>query len=313
MNLKFFYVCLICCIISGCSPKEDPSLIAKRLLSIGCSNQVLANMVSLIAGDRAHVFVLGDSGIHGKLDLKGTDSSDVIVVLGDGCEPEFKSIKKSYKTKLLAVLDTVDDKLIREDAIQAGIRDCHFWFDDRLILPVSNEIKERLVSFDPYNKAYYESNKTAFELDVKASFSKFRTLLNHVPKSQRVIVTTHDGFSYFGDRFSFETYGLWSSDEKSVTDRDVSRLADFIVRRWVRYVFVEYPLNDAFMDKLNVSVNEKGWQIEVRPIFIHDLQMGTTSNISLLDAIEGDVNQFRKLLGSDLDAMTIDDYLSSFD
>lgn len=311
-----FRICclfLICCTLSGCSFKEDPSLIAKRVLSIGCSNQVLANMVSLIAGNRAHVFVFENSGIHEKLDLKGADSADFLVFLGDGCEPEFKSIKKSYKTKLISVLDSVDNKLIKKDSIEAGAKDCHFWFDDRLIIPVTDVIERRLSSFDTQNKDYYRSNKESFDSVVKASFVKFKTLLNHVPKSQRVLVTSHDGFSYFGDRFSFETYGLWISDNKNVTDRDISRLADFIVRRWVRYVFVEYPLNDSFVEKLSASVNEKGWQVEVQPIFIHDLQMGSTSNMSLLEAVESDVQRFRKLLGSDLDAMTIDDYLSSFD
>jgi len=313
MNFRIFYLILICFLLSGCSSKEDPLLIAKRTLSIGCSNDVLANIVSVIAGDRATVFVFGNSKIHDELDLKGADTSDFLVVLGEGCEPEFKSIKKSYKTKLIAVLDTVDNKLIRNDAIQAGLKDCHFWFDDRLILPISEEIENRLVSLDPQSKDYYSANRASFDSDVVASFLKFKTLLNHVPKSQRVLVTTHEGFSYFGDKFSFETYGLWVSDEKSVTDRDISRLADFIIRRWVRYVFVEYPVGDIFIEKLNTSINEKGWQVDIYPIFIHDLQRGTSANISLLEALEGNVRQFRKLLGSELDVMTIDDYLSSFD
>jgi ABC-type Zn uptake system ZnuABC Zn-binding protein ZnuA len=299
MSFKVVYVFLISFLLVSCSSKEDPDLIASRQLSIVCSNHVLADLVRQIAGDRA--LVVGNSHLHEQSDLKNAKQADLLVVLGEGCESGYKSIYKSYKSKLLPVLDSIDRKLIKDDAIQAGNKDCHFWFDDRLIVPVIDVI------------AYYESNKTSFSADVVTSFSKFQTLLNHVPKSQRLIVGTHDGFAYFGDRFSFETYGLWVSDDKYVTDRDISRLADFLVRRWVRYVFVESPLEDVFVTKLNESILEKGWEITIQPIFIHDFQSVSTSNISLLDAVEFDVKHFRKMLGSDLDAMTIDDYLSTFD
>jgi manganese/zinc/iron transport system substrate-binding protein len=311
MSFKVVYVFLISFLLVSCSSKEDPDLIASRQLSIVCSNHVLADLVRQIAGDRA--LVVGNSHLHEQSDLKNAKQADLLVVLGEGCESGYKSIYKSYKSKLLPVLDSIDRKLIKDDAIQAGNKDCHFWFDDRLIVPVIDVIADELSSLDPTYKTYYESNKTSFSADVVTSFSKFQTLLNHVPKSQRLIVGTHDGFAYFGDRFSFETYGLWVSDDKYVTDRDISRLADFLVRRWVRYVFVESPLEDVFVTKLNESILEKGWEITIQPIFIHDFQSVSTSNISLLDAVEFDVKHFRKMLGSDLDAMTIDDYLSTFD
>jgi manganese/zinc/iron transport system substrate-binding protein len=313
MKFKIYFLFIAALFLFGCTSQEDPSLVAGRVLSVGCSNQILADIVSEIAGNRAHVFVFGDQAFHGNINSQEIKKADFLVLLGDGCESEFKQIKKSYKSKIIPVLDSLNANLIKEDEIQAGRKDCHFWFDDRLIDAVSKTIEAKFASFDPHNQSYYTSNRASFSSEVTNSFSKFKTLLNHVPKSQRVLVTTHNGFAYFGDRFSFETYGLWVSDEKGVTDRDISRLSDFVVRRWVRYVFVEYPLEDAFIDKLNLSVQEKGWEVTIHPVFIHDLQFGTTSNISLLDGVEKNVRQFRQLLGSDLDAMTIDDYLSSFD
>ncbi len=311
MNFKIIYF-LIALLLVGCSVKEDPEKVAKRVITVACANQVLADMVSKIAGDRATVFVFGDDNIHAKADFKKLKTADFVVILGEDCEVEFEEIKKRSSKKLLPVLDKIDPSLLKKDSIDPARTDCHFWFDDRLIVPVSEVISDKFSSFDPHHEAFYAQNTASFNMEVKASFLKFKSLLTHVPKSQRILVTTHDGFVYFGDLFSFETYGLWVSDEKVVHDRDISRLADFIVRRWVRYVFVEDP-KDKFAEKLKLSVQEKGWEVEVHPIFIHNLALGTTASLSLLDALEGNVRQFRKLLGSDLDAMTIDDYLSSFD
>jgi manganese/zinc/iron transport system substrate-binding protein len=309
MNLRIFCF-LICLVISGCSAKEDPSSIAKRQLSIGCSNQILADMVSKIAGGRATVFVFGNSKFHEKSDLKQIKSSDFLVILGKGCESDFESIEDSFLDKIVPVLDSIEGSLVKKDSLQPANRDCHFWFDDRLIVPVSEVILDKLASFDSQNAALYTENTASFNLQIKEAFVKFKMLLTHVPKSQRILVSTHDGFAYFGDVFSFETYGLWVSDEGSVTDRDMSRLVDFIVRRWVRHVFVEYPLEDKFVKKLTLSIQEKGWEVEIHPIFIHDLGFETESKLSLLEALEINIQKFRKLLGSDLDAMTIDAYLS---
>ena len=296
--------------MGGCFSKEDSSSIAKRQLSIGCSNQILADMVATIAGDRAIVFVFGSSKFHEQSDLEKIKSSDFLFVLGEGCESNFESIEGSFSDKTVPILDAIDPSLIKKDAWQPSRRDCHVWFDDRLILPIAEVISDKLASFDSQNETFYTENTASFNLQIKEAFVKFKTLLNHVPKSQRILVSTHDGFAYFGDLFSFETYGLWVSDEGSVTDRDISRLADFIVRRWVRHVFVEYPLEDKFVKKLTLSIQEKGWEVEVHPIFIHDLGLETESKLSLLEALEGNIQKFRKLLGSDLDVMTIDAYLS---
>ncbi len=309
MNFRIFCF-LLCFMTIGCSSKEDPASIANRQLSIACSNQILADMVSKIAGDRADVFVFGGSGFHEKSDLKKIKASDFVIVLGEGCESDFEAIETSFSKKVIPVLDVIDSHLIKKDDLKAGNKDCHFWFDDRLILPISGVISGKLASFDPRNSTSYKDNAASFNIQIKESFVKFDDLLMHVPKSQRILVTTHDGFVYFGNRFSFETYGLWISDEGSVTDRDVSRLADFIVRRWVRHVFVEYPLEDKFVKKLTLSVQEKGWEVEIHPIFIHELGFDTESRASLLESLETNIRQFRKLLGSDLDAMTIDAYLS---
>lgn len=311
------YVCFLLFCFSlflfGCSGKEDPEVVAKRKISVACSNQILADFVAKIGGDRVRPFVLSTHTFHEDWSQKRVPEADLYVVLGEGCEPSFKDLKKSYKSRVVPVLDKIDQELIREDSLNSGQRDCHFWFSDRVIMPVGEVIASSLSSFDPYHKKDYQQRYGMFKGEITKAFQKFDSVLAHVPKSQRILVTTHDGLQYFGERFSFETYGLWSDSHQKVSDRDVVRLADFIVKKWVRYVFVEYPEDDKWASLLVNAVSDRGWQVEVQPIFIHDLGEETVSKNLFLDVLDGNVSLFRKLLGSDLDAMTIDDYLSSFD
>ena len=97
----------------------------------------------------------------------------------------------------------------------------------------------------------YKHNKAEYEQKVKAQVAM-------VPKEARVLITSHDAFSYFGRAYGFEVLGVQGISTVSEAGlADVAKMVDLIKQRSVKAVFVESSVPPATIERISADSGAK--------------------------------------------------------
>ncbi|MCL4162687.1 UNVERIFIED_CONTAM: hypothetical protein GTU68_033687, partial [Idotea baltica] len=110
---------------------------------------------------------------------------------------------------------------------------------------VAGTIKNHLANFDPANRAYYEERLAAYQVTLKELHEYAQKSLASIPKSQRVLVTAHDAFSYLGRAYHLEVRGIQGiSTESEAGLQEINALVSYLVDNKIPAVFVESSVSD---------------------------------------------------------------------
>lgn len=86
--------------------------------------------------------------------------------------------------------------------------------------------------------------------------------MSGVPEEQRVLVTAHDAFGYFGRMFDIEVVGLQGlSTEDEVGLSDIQDTVDLLIEKQVPAVFVESSINQNSIKAVIEGASEKGLDV----------------------------------------------------
>ena len=89
-----------------------------------------------------------------------------------------------------------------------------------------------LKEHDPENSQAYEKNLEEYLIQLEELNQNSLEKMNSIPQEQRVLVTAHDAFQYFGHAYGFEELAIqgWSTDSEAGI-REIQNLADEISKR----------------------------------------------------------------------------------
>jgi ABC-type Zn uptake system ZnuABC Zn-binding protein ZnuA/ABC-type Mn2+/Zn2+ transport system permease subunit len=124
--------------------------------------------------------------------------------------------------------------------------DPHWWHDPRNVEAAVREIEATLIAADPSGKAEFEANAAAYEKQLKALDAGIAACVDSVPAAQRKLVTDHDAFNYFANRYGIEVVGAVipsQTTQAQPSAKDLSELAETIEREDVEAVFPESSLS----------------------------------------------------------------------
>ena len=110
-----------------------------------------------------------------------------------------------------------------------GAFDPHVWMDVSLWRRVSTAVADALIAMDPTHAETYLANAEAYQAGLTDLDAWVREQTATVPDGQRVLVTAHDAFNYFGQAYDFEVRGLQGlSTATEAGTADVRDLAAFL-------------------------------------------------------------------------------------
>ncbi|MFN7139061.1 MAG: metal ABC transporter solute-binding protein, Zn/Mn family, partial [Limisphaerales bacterium] len=79
-----------------------------------------------------------------------------------------------------------------------------------------------------------------------------------VPSEQRILITSHDAFNYFGRAYGFQVVGLQGiSTVTEVGIADMARMSDFIKAKKVKAIFVESSVPHNTIDRVSKDAGVK--------------------------------------------------------
>ena len=124
--------------------------------------------------------------------------------------------------------------------------DPHWWHDPRNVAAVVAGIENALVVADPSRKGELIGNADAYLAEVKALDAGIARCIESVPAPQRKLVTDHDAFAYFANRYGIEVVGTVipsQTTQAQASAKDLSELAQTIEAEGVKAVFPESSLS----------------------------------------------------------------------
>ena len=88
--------------------------------------------------------------------------------------------------------------------------------------------------------------------------------MSRIPKDQRVLVTAHDAFGYFGRMFEIEVVGLQGlSTEDEVGLSDIQSTVDLLLEKQVPAVFVESSINQNSIQAVIEGATKAGLNVKL--------------------------------------------------
>lgn len=255
-------------LLFGCSAETEGE---KEGIVVATTGQI-ADAIKEISGDHLQVSALMGPGVDPHLykatqsDLSKLDKAEVIFYNGLHLEGQMLEIfEQMAKDKtVLAVGETLDEKQLLASDTDAMLHDPHIWFDVELWKGVVKAISTQLQEEYPEFKADFQTNEAAYlkKLDDLQSYAEKR--VNEIPQQQRILVTAHDAFNYFGRSQGFEVRGLQGlSTDSEYGVKDVQEMVDFLVENKIKALFIESSVSDKAMKAVIEGAKEKGHDIVI--------------------------------------------------
>lgn len=258
--------------LSGCTPAASTNTTGGKL-NIVATTTMIADITRVIGGDDVEVNGLMGPGIDPHLyqasagDVTLMQKADVVIYNGLHLEGKMGEIFESLSSQGSAVIcieDGIDRRVLLISADDENVYDPHIWFDVSIWKSASEIVAQGLIDIDPDNEQAYKGNLENYlkELDELDKYIKDRVA--ELPEGQRVLVTAHDAFSYFGNAYGFEVKGLQGiSTEAEAGTGDVSSLAAFIADRQIKAIFIESSVPPKTIEALRDAVKAKGFDVSI--------------------------------------------------
>ena len=138
------------------------------------------------------------------------------------------------------------------------------WFDVSLWRQTIPVVRDALIEHDPAHVEDYRKNAAAYEAELDKLHEECKAALAGVPESQRVMITAHDAFEYFGRAYGVEVHGIQGiSTESEASVSEVNRLVELLVSRKVKAVFVETSVSERNINSLLEGCRAKGHEVKI--------------------------------------------------
>ena len=246
---------------------------AEGQLTIVCTVGMVGDIVQAVAGDRARVSSLMGEGVDPHLykptrtDIGRLMAADVVFYNGlllEGKMSDALIRAASAGRKVYPVTELLDEQYLLEPEEFAGHFDPHVWMDPVAWRSAVELVRDKLSAADPQGAAQYRENAARYLESVDLLDKYCRESLARVPKDQRVLVTAHDAFNYFGRRYGFEVVGIQGiSTESEAGVRDIERIVDLLVTRKIGAVFVESTVSDRNVRALIAGAAARGHTVAI--------------------------------------------------
>jgi manganese/zinc/iron transport system substrate-binding protein len=264
-------ILLTLCILlwMGCTNEAKKTTTTGGKIYIVTTTGMLADAVQHAAGEYATVEALMGPGVDPHLykatgsDLSKLNKADLIFYNGLHLEGKMTEVmaKLGQKKPVIAL----GDKLPPERLINHGAaHDPHIWFDVSLWAEILPLITDELVAYDDAHGQAYAENSIKYQKELLELDTWVKEQLNNIPPNQRILVTAHDAFEYFGKAYGMEVRGLQGISTVSEYGlKDVTDVVDMLVSRKINAVFVESSVSDKALKAVVQGAADQGHTVKI--------------------------------------------------
>ncbi len=240
-----------------------------------CTTGPVAELARHVGGDRVRVEALMGAGVDPHLyqalpaDMSRLNAADVVFYNGMHLEGRMADLlgQLGRRKPAFAVTDVLRERHAERLRPVQGTEqdfDPHVWFDVALWASCADFVAEKLADVDPEHAAEYHDNAARYRAELRELDRWCRERLATIAKEQRVLVTAHDAFGYFGAAYDVEVHGIQGMSTTDEADlASVNRLVALLVTRRIQAVFVETSVAERNIRALVEACAARGHRIRI--------------------------------------------------
>ncbi|NUH65392.1 zinc ABC transporter substrate-binding protein [Sulfitobacter sp. S0837] len=285
---------------------------ATERLKVIATTGMIGDAARRVGGDLVEVRALMGSGVdpHGyrqtRSDIVALTRADLVLWHGLYLEAQMERFFEDLRRKraVVAVAEALPKDALLSHPDYEGRYDPHVWMDPTAWIGVVDEVTRALTEALPTGAETFAQNAETYRAELKQLAAYAADTLSQVPEDQRVLVTAHDAFSYFGRAFGFEVIGIQgiSTNSEAGLNR-ISALVDELVTRKIGAVFVETSVSDRNMRALVEGAAAQGHSVQIGGSLYSDA-MGApdTYEGTYIGMIDHNVTTIARALGAPVPA-----------
>lgn len=255
----------------GSGDNTDGDL-SQRRIKIVATTGMITDLVENVGAERVNVTGLMGPGVDPHLykasegDVSRMANADIIFYNGLHLEGAMAELfeKMQSRKRTVAVTNGISKKSLLSPSEYEGSHDPHVWFDVGMWMQTIPLVRDVLIEVDPEHEQAYISNAENYGSELQKLHEYVKARAEKVPEGQRVLITAHDAFNYFGRAYGFEVKGLQGiSTASEAGTADVRELADFIAERKIPAIFVETSVPKRNIEAVQAAVKSRGFEVNI--------------------------------------------------
>ncbi len=200
--------------LTACQTTTPKSTVAQlpRVLVV---ESFLADISRNVAGDRLVVDSLIPNGMDPHTfeptpqDVVKIANSPIFIVNGAGLESWLaRTLANSGKPVIVIVASTgiTPRKPASGELVDEPI-DPHFWLDPLSVVKYVENIRDGLCQAEPAGCTTYQKNADRYITELEQLNSWIKDQVAQIPPGRRLLITNHESFGYYADRYGFKVVG----------------------------------------------------------------------------------------------------------
>ena len=264
-------VCAVAAMLAAFLPGIEADASGEPPMAVATIGMV-ADVAGEVAGPCARIEALIGPGIDPHLyqasasDVRLFQEADAIFYSGYSLEGQLGDVleRLAERTPTVAVSPTAIDPahLITVQDIY-GI-DPHLWMDASLWGAIAPVIATTLAELVPHCGTELEQRAADYQQQLLALHDWIADSIASIPETQRILVTAHDAFAYYGRAYGIEVAGVQGiSTESEAGVADIREMVDIVVEREVPAIFIESTINPRTIQAVIDGAAERGQEIVI--------------------------------------------------
>jgi ABC-type Zn uptake system ZnuABC Zn-binding protein ZnuA len=216
------HIFFIAVALASCSGGAAPDILT--------TTTILADVTRNVVGDRftAESLVPAGSDPHSyqpvPQDATKINGSKVLVIHGADYEGFLQPLLENAGGKEHLIDASTGLRLLTDEA---GT-DPHLWLDPNNVIAYTDNIREGLMQFDPDGAEIYDANASAYIDQLTELDAWINGQVAQIEPGRRVLVTNHESFGYFAERYGFTVVGAIIPSFSSDSSPSAQQMADLI-------------------------------------------------------------------------------------
>ena len=234
-----------------------------------CTTTMIADLAQRLAGDDAQVLGIMKTGEDPHVyDVRPRDAqmiadADVVLMNGLHLESTLEHIIEHNAEGAVVAKLAEDDRIktLGSETIE-GAPDPHCWFNVAYFKVYTERALDALIAADPANAQSYQERAVVYLAELDQLDAYVHKQMGTIPQEQRVIVTSHDAFQYFGKRYQVDVMAVIGiSTEQQPRPQDIEALEAKVASRNVKALFIETSVSRTLNDIVKKLADRSGASI----------------------------------------------------
>jgi manganese/zinc/iron transport system substrate-binding protein len=256
----------------GQSAEQSGGDLSERPIKVVATIGMITDIAQIVGGDRVDVTGLMGPGIDPHLyrategDVSTLSEADVIFYNGLHLEAKMGEVLERMEGRAtsVAVTSAIDESDLLSPEEFEGQHDPHVWFDVAMWMQAVDAVRDTYIEVDPGSADLYRANAEAYLEELQELHAYVHEQTARVPKEQRVLITAHDAFNYFGQAYNFGVRGLQGiSTATEAGTGDVQELTGFIVENRIPAIFIESSVPVRNLEAVQAAVQAQGFEVSI--------------------------------------------------